>query len=254
MTHTTGTPAWIDLMTTDRQGAMAFYGAVFGWQYEQQRDATQTYAIARHDGRDAAGIADRSEAEIAQGIPPAWNLFFATEDIDATVTRAAELGARVLNGPFDAMDAGRMAVLTDPTGALFCLWQATGHDGLGVMHVPGALTWVECLTTDPATAIRFYEQLFAWKTETSDDLGTEYTLCHTDGTPTAGIMAMPSELVNVASNWMVYFETHSTDATIKLVQQHGGTLLNGPMEYGTGEFAVIADPQGAVFGIIEPLA
>jgi len=254
MMHTTGTPAWIDLMTTDRRSAMAFYNAVFGWTYEEQIvDNAVAYVVARHDQRDTAGIATRTPEEIAQGVPPAWNLFFATDDIQTTCTRVQELGGQVLNPPFEAMAAGRMAVIADPTGAISCLWQAKQHAGLATMHVPGTLTWCECLTRDPAAAATFYERLFGWKTEVTFDGTAGYTLCHVDGTPTAGIMAMPPGLEEVPANWMIYFAVKNCDQSITAAERQGGTLLNGPMEYGTGKFAVVGDPQGAVFGIIEPL-
>ena len=254
MTHPNGTPAWIDLMTTDPQGAADFYGAVFGWTFEEQIvDEQVAYIVAHHDGREAAGIAARTDEERARGVPPAWNIFFATDAISQTCDRATTLGATVHTPPFGLPDVGRMAVLTDPTGALFCLWQGNSHVGMATMHVPGTFTWCECLTREPRSAARFYEDLFGWKTETSRDLGTEYTVCHSDGTAIAGIMDMPDGLEGIPATWMTYLATQDCEATITRIQRAGGKLLNGPMEYGTGKFAVIQDPQGAVFGIIEPL-
>lgn len=254
MDHANGTPAWIDLITLDRPAAQMFYGAVFGWTFEDQIiDNAVVYVLARHNQREAAGIAARSPEEVALGIPSAWNLFFATDDIDKTCAHAASLGATVHTPPFGNPAVGKLAVLTDPTGALFCLWQGNAHLGMTTKHAPGTYTWCECLTRDPERTTRFYEDLFGWKTEVSHASSNEYFLCQRDGEAIAGIMTMPDGLEGVPANWMVYFAASDCVATIDRIEQHGGSLLNGPMEVGTGRFAVVTDPNEAVFGIIEPL-
>jgi predicted enzyme related to lactoylglutathione lyase len=252
MEHPTGTPAWIDLITTDRPAAQAFYGAVFGWTFEEQIvDNAVVYVIARHNQREVAGIATRTPEEIAHGIPPAWNLFFATDDIAKTCAHATSLGATLHTPPFGNPAVGKLAVLADPTGALFCLWQGNAHLGMTTMHTPDTFTWCECLTRDPKRAAAFYEDLFGWKTETSRNFDMEYTLCQRDGQAIAGIMAMPDGLEGVPANWMVYFATDNCEAMLTRITEHGGSRLAEPMEIGTGRFAVAADPDDAVFGIIE---
>lgn len=251
MDHAPGTPAWIDLVTTDRPAAQAFYRAVFGWSFENQiLDNEVVYVLARHNQREAAGMASRTPEEVALGVPSAWNLFFATEDIHKTCAHAASLGATVRTPPFGNPVVGKLAVLADPTGAPFSLWQANAHRGMETMHAPGTYDWCECLTRDPERAIAFYEDLFGWKTETSS---TGYTLCSRDGDTVAGIMAMPAELTGVPANWMTYFATSDCDDTVRRVERYGGDLLHSPMEIERSRFAVLADPEGAVFGVIEPL-
>ena len=254
MEHPNGTPAWIDLITTDRPAAQAFYGAVFDWTFEEQIvDNAVVYVIARHNQREVAGIAARTAQETAVGIPSAWNLFFATDDIAKTCAHAISLGATLHTAPFGNPAVGKLAVLADPTGALFCLWQGNAHLGMTTMDMANTFTWCECLTRDPHRATTFYEDLFGWKTEVSRESDLEYALCRRDGQTIAGIMEMPAGLEGVPANWMVYFATPNCEATLERIEEHGGSRLAEPMEVGTGRFAVAADPDEAVFGIIEPL-
>ena len=151
---------WVNLSTPDPAQARRFYGEVFGWHYEDR--TADGFWFARKHGANVAAIYPRDEQERAHGLPPHWNNYVNVSDADAAVARALELGGAVFDGPFDVSDAGRTAVLLDPTGAMFWVWQPRAHIGAGHVNDVGSLTWNELGTDDPERAITFYSALFGW--------------------------------------------------------------------------------------------
>src|SRR5437868_15338541 len=113
-------------------------------------------------GREVGAASALRDEERQHGVPPHWTSYIAVASADAAVKRAQELGGRVLAPPFDVMDAGRMAVLQDPTGAVFQVWQPNKHIGAKIMNEPGALCWTELTTSDTKAAEAFYTKLFGW--------------------------------------------------------------------------------------------
>ncbi len=244
-----GTPSWIDLSTSDRAAAKDFYNALFGWSYDDQ-DAGPgaTYTMAGKNGHPVAGMADLMKEQADQGIPPHWQTYVTVADADATAAAAPKAGGMVLAGPFDVVDAGRMAVLADPTNAVIAIWQPKNHIGAELVNEHGTLTWNELISPDVPKAARFYKALFGWDAETSEGPMT-YTEFKLDGQSIAGAMAPPME--GIPPNWGVYFAVDDADATIAEATKRGATLLNGPMDIPVGRFAVLMDPQGAVFSVIK---
>ena len=119
-----GTFCWVDLQTTDREGAKAFYGALFGWEAEDMPAGDAgTYTMLRLDGDEVCGLYEMETARSEQGTPPHWFSYVSVEDADATASRASELGGTVFGEAFDVGDAGRMAFVQDPTGAMLGVWQ-----------------------------------------------------------------------------------------------------------------------------------
>src|SRR5919106_4695387 len=159
-----GTFSWADLATTDSEGAKAFYGGVFGWELEEMPvPEGPPYVMARIDGKSVAALYERG-ADVPG--PPAWLSYVTVDDADATAARAGELGATTISEPFDVVDAGRMAVLQDPTGAMFAVWQARTSIGAELVNDPGAMKMNQHNTGGPAAAQAFYEGLFGWGFET----------------------------------------------------------------------------------------
>src|SRR5262249_3485989 len=168
--HPPGAFCWIELATTDQNAAKNFYGKLFGWTVNDfPMGPNDFYSMFQLEGRDTAAAYTIRPEQRSQGVPPHWMIYVAVEDADAATRRAAELGGKVLAAAFDVYTVGRMAVLEDPTGAVFSVWQAKQHKGTGIADVDGTLCWAELSTTDQERASRFYADLFGWKITKGDE-------------------------------------------------------------------------------------
>lgn len=250
---TPGTFSWAELATTDQRAAEKFYGALFGWEVNAQpMGPTETYTLFKLRGKDSAAAYTMRDEERKQGMPPHWNMYVGVQNADETAQKASALGGKVVAPPFDVMDAGRMAVLQDPTGAYICIWQGKRSTGLQVKREPGALCWTELTTGDTKTAEKFYTQLFGWTPKRSNMPGMEYTEFHVGSAAEGGMMPTPKEMPNVPPNWLPYFEVRDPDATATKAASLGGRPIVPPTDIPqVGRFSVIQDPQGAVFAIFK---
>ena len=240
--YTPGTFSYAELITPDPESAKAFYGDLFGWKGDDQPlPGGGTYTLLRLDGDTVAGMHKPGQEQ-----PPAWLVYVTVPDADVTASRASELGGSVLAGPFDVMEAGRMAVLADPTGAVFGSWQARGSIGAERVNDPGCLAWCDLATPDPGAAQPFYEGLLGWSFEgVGTGGGPPYTLiASAAGVNQAGMR--PTREGEPAS-WLPYFTVDSADSVVSRV----GDPLFGPMDVPNGRFAVFRDPAGAVFAVVE---
>lgn len=248
-----GTPSFVDLMTTDVAAAKDFYGGIFGWTYETNATDQEgvDYTMAVRSGKTAAGMAAQPAEQAEMGIPPMWNSYVTVDDVDATAAKVEGAGGSVMAPPFDVMDAGRMAVVTDPTGAVICMWQAKENIGSEIVNEHGALTWNELVSPDVGTAASFYGELFGWGTETMQmgEAG-DYTVFTVDGEQVAGGMAPPMD--GMPPHWGVYFNVDDCDGTVAKATDAGATVMMEPTDAPPGRMAAMADPQGAVFAIIQP--
>jgi hypothetical protein len=246
-----GTPNWVDLGVDDLDAAAAFYGELFGWACTEAGPAEETGGYRMFLLRDVpvAGLGPKQNSG-----PPYWTTYVSVADADATVALAREAGAMVILEPMDVLDAGRMAVFADPTGAVLSIWQPGVHPGAALVTEPNTLCWNELSTRDTAAAAAFYERVFGWGTHTSDGpmaytewmLGDEYV---------GGMMQMPPMVpADVPAYWLVYFAVEDTEASVATVERLGGTLVTGPMDTPAGRFAVLTDPQGAMFAVITLVA
>lgn len=251
-TITPGTFSWAELATTDQRAAEKFYGALFDWDVTSQPiGPTETYTMFKLRGRDSAAAYTMREDERKSGLPPHWNLYIGVQSADETAKKAAEAGGKVVAPPFDVMDAGRMAVLQDPTGAYFCIWEAKRSAGLQVKREPGALCWTELMTNDLGRAEKFYGEVFGWTPKHSTIPGMQYTEFHVSGVAEGGMMPTPADMP-MPPNWTPYFEVRDPDATAAKAASLGGKLIVPPTDIpNVGRFSVIQDPQGAVFSIFK---
>jgi uncharacterized protein len=249
--HEPGTFCWVELSTTDLAAAIPFYSSVFGWKHDTSPvegwGDYATFAVA--DGRGAAGGYEQQEQERSMGVPPHWNLYLYTDDVDKTVAKATELGAQAIVPGVDT-PLGRMGVLADPTGAMFCLWQSDQMPGWKVQGEHGSFSWPELGTHDKETAQTFYNDLFGWTFETTGEEMGFYTLISKDGKQIGGMMNPMSD--DTPSAWMPYFEVSDPEDAAEAAREGGGQVVVEPMPIpDVGTFAVILDPQGAVFSVIE---
>jgi predicted enzyme related to lactoylglutathione lyase len=165
-----------------------------------------------------------------------------------------ELGGALLMEPLDVFTSGRMALIQDPTGAPVALWEGRDHPGFGLVGQPGTPCWLELMTSDPDRARAFYSRLLPWEPEEMQVTGAHYTVFHRAGEPTAGMMRTPEEAGGAPSHWLVYFYAADSDATAARTRELGGQVLVPPTDIpGIGRFAVLQDPQGAMFCLLTPL-
>ena len=215
----------------------------------------QVYSIAQLVGSDAGAIFTQVAQESEAGVPPHWKVYLAIDDIDATASQVSNLGGTVIVDEFDEDESGRMMLAQDPTGAMIQFWQAKANIGCEVRDEHGALTWVELLTSDQEGAGKFYTELLGIGLDIETmptPEGNPYHMLMTEMGPVAGIMPLPDHLVEmgVPPHWEVYFRVDDANAIVEKVKSLGATVLFGPEVLPmVGTFAVIQDPQGAVFGV-----
>jgi predicted enzyme related to lactoylglutathione lyase len=255
-----GTFCWTDLTTTDAAAAKAFYTGLFDWEAEDSPvGGGETYTTLRIGGKSIGGLFARD------GVPhPAWTSYVSVEDADAMTARAKELGASAMMEPFDVMEVGRMALLQDPTGAVFAVWQPNESIGAELVNDPGAMSLNQLNTTDVSAAQKFYGELFGWRAEQVSSGEQEYWGLYNGDNLNGGMMPMPEQQAQagVPSHWLVYFTTTDLDASVAKISELGGQILLPPMEIPGvpseesaevegGRIAIAQDPQGAVFGLFE---
>jgi predicted enzyme related to lactoylglutathione lyase len=248
--YASGTPSWVDLATSDQAAAKEFYGALLGWSYNDQPidEANGVfYSMAQINGLDVAAIAPLGE-QAAAGIPPHWNSYVSVDDLEATTAKVAPAGGTVIAPPFDVMEAGRMAVIADPTGAIFNLWKAKENIGAKLVNEPGTFCWSELITPDIPKAAAFYADVLGWGSQTQGEEHV-YTEFKVGGESIAGGMNPP--MPGMPTVWGIYFAVDDTDATVAKATSLGGSVMSPPMDIEPGRFAVLADPQGAVFMVIK---
>lgn len=245
-----GTFSWADVTTTDQAGAKEFYSGLFGWEADDAPVGDGVYySMMRSGGRSMAAISPQPEQQREAGVPPMWNSYVTVDSADDAAARAASLGATVHAGPFDVMQAGRMAVIQDPQGAFFMVWEPRENIGAEFVNGPGALSWNELSTTDVDGAASFYGNLFGWTTNPYE------------GTPQRYLVVMNGERANggitetgnspAPPNWLVYFGVDEISAGLDRVRELGGNVMAGPMDIGIAKIGIVQDPQGAMFAIYD---
>ena len=245
-----GTPNWVDLQTSDQAAAKAFYAGLFGWTYDDQpMPDGPVYSMAMLGEHSVAAIAPQSPEMAAAGAPPMWNTYIAVDSVDDAVGKVEAAGGKVAMAPFDIMDAGRMAFVLDPAGAPVALWQASQHIGATLVNEPGTVIWNELVTADPGE-VKFYADVLGM-TATSMDMGggMPYTVFEAAGQQVGG--TTPPQVEGTPSHWHVYFAVADADATAAKAAELGGTVLVPPFDIPVGRIAVLGDPQGAVFSVMQ---
>jgi uncharacterized protein len=264
-----GVPCWVDTSQPDPDAAVAFYGGLFGWEFEKAMppDAPGSYFIGRLHGGDVAAVGSLPDGEPASAV---WKTYVWVDSADETATRVREAGGRVLTEPFEVMDAGRMAVFTDPEGAAFCAWQARQHRGARIVNEPGSLNFNGLSTRDAQGAKAFYGAVFGWETlglgggaemwrlpgygeflEQSDP-GLRKRVAESGGPAgfedvVASLNPIGDDEADLPAHWGVTFAVEDADATAERATELGGRVLAPPFDAPWVRMTVIADPQGATF-------
>lgn len=254
-TYKQGEFCWAELSTTNSADAKRFYSELLGWTFHDTPIGPDAvYTVCNVRGK-SVGALFQPTPEMAAGRPPVWAAYLTVDDVDATCARAIRNGGTVMQEPFDVMDAGRMAVLVDPTGAVFWIWKSNQHPGAELMRQPGALCWVELYTTDAAKAGRFYAETIGWTLEPIDmgPMGV-YTLLSNPGDKEnkGGMMQIGPHMKGIPSHWLAYFAVESCDKSTELAQKLGAKLQVPPTDIpNIGRFSIVQDPQGAAFSLYE---
>jgi hypothetical protein len=243
----------MELGTTDQGAAKKFYADLFGWTvFDAPMGPGEFYSMFKLDGKDvAAGYTLRPDQR-QMGVPPHWMLYIATNSVDDSARRVTELGGTVLAGPFDVMDVGRMAVVKDPTGAVFCLWQAKAHSGVGAYGVDNAFCWADLMTRDSKRAIDFYAQLLEWKWEKGEHDSSGYLHIKNGDDYIGGMPPAEHMPPNAPAHWQLYVQVADCDKTVEQAKTGGAKVCFGPVSMeNVGRFAVLSDPQGAAFSVFQ---
>lgn len=241
---------WVDVTTTDPEGAKSFYTRLFGWEADDvSTDEGYIYTMFRLDGKSVAGLGRMSPDMQAQGVPSFWSSYVKHNDVDSVAAKVTAAGGTLLVPPMDVMEEGRMMMAQDPTGAVFGVWQPRKHIGAQLVNMPNTLSWNELQTRHTEAASAFYQSVFGW-TGKADENG--YVVLAQDGRRQAGILPMDESWGDIPSNWAVYFMVEDIEATVEKARELGAHVHVPPTPAGEiGRFAVLQDPQGAVFTIIQ---
>jgi predicted enzyme related to lactoylglutathione lyase len=244
--HEPGTFCWIELATTDANAARRFYADLFDWTVNEiPMGENGFYYIAQKNGKDAAALYEMQQEMRAAGIPPNWMTYVCVTNADDVAEQAKSLGGTLMNGPFDVFDLGRMAVIKDPQGAVFAIWEPKKQQGVGIRDEDDTLCWNELHAKDVAAAKAFYTGL-GWGIKESP----EYSEWQVNGKSIGGMIQ--THTPDLPSYWMPYFSVADCDAKVAKAQAAGAAVYVPAQDVPTvGRFAVLADPQGAAFAVIK---
>jgi predicted enzyme related to lactoylglutathione lyase len=242
-----GTPSWVDLGTPDPAEAARFYGGLLGWTIEEGAADAGGYRMCLLDGKPVAGLGPQMNPDM----PPWWTTYVTVANADETAAAIREAGGSLFVEPMDVLDAGRMAVAGDSTGAVFSIWEPRAHISAAIVNDPNSFCWNELTTRRPVESIAFYDAVFGWEAHTSEG-PMEYTEFQVGGRSIAGMTVMegdswPAELPN---HWMVYFAVADADASVAKATELGGSVSVPPTDIPLGRFAMLHDPQGTAFSIL----
>ncbi len=251
--HPEGSFCWIELSTTDQEKAKSFYTKLFEWSVNEfPVSEGEVYSMVQLQGSDVGAICRLRKGQLERGVPPNWLSYVSVANADETAARVTKLGGQVLAEPFDVFDAGRMAVMQDPGGAVLSLWQPRKHIGVQVTGEFGTCCWQELLTNDVQAARTFYTSLFGWTTKADD---TEYTEFVLGKNSFAGMMKIRPEWGPMPPHWGIYFLVEKCDAAVEKAKGLGARICVPPMDIEkVGRFSTLQDPQGAAFSVIHLFA
>jgi predicted enzyme related to lactoylglutathione lyase len=248
-TYDNGVPSWVDLGSPDVEKAAVFYSGLFGWKVQEGVAEAGGYRICEIGGRPVAGLGPQMNPG-----PPAWMTYVNVDDATDAAEKVTAAGGQVFMAPMEVLDVGRMAVFADTGGAVLGLWQPGTHKGAGLVNEPNTYCWSELNAIDLDGAKTFYNAVFGWGSATQEAGGVPggYTEWKLGDARIAGMLRKPESIpAEVPPFWLVYFAVADADASTKAVAELGGTAMMPPTDVEPGRLAVVADPSGATFGVIQ---
>jgi uncharacterized protein len=256
-----GTPCWVDVLAADPQAELRFYADLFGWSFIGPGPMANTggkYFVAQVRGRDVAGVSSLPPGQ--PDSPGFWNTYFSVAGVNESCALAQRAGGTILLAPFDALPAGRMAVVRDPSGAAFSLWEPKERAGAELLNEPSAWAMSVLITPDVEKTKGFYRTLFGWEWGTFEAGAIKATLCrlpgYVGGEPeqpvprdVVAVMIERDAGAETPPHWSVDFWIDDVDAGAARAAQRGATLLVPPHDAPGFRRCVLADPAGAAFTI-----
>jgi uncharacterized protein len=241
-----GTPCWIDYAADNIEEAERFYHAVLGWDFTEGQPEFGGYVTCLTKGLGAGGLMPKMDP--AQ--PSAWMTYFATSDSAATIDSINAAGGTVIAGPHAVGTLGTMVIALDSQGVAFGSWQAADHTGVQIYNEPGALVWNEAAMPDPKAAQAFYSKVFGFTFDAVDGV-EDYATFTTGGGPLGGL---GGHSPGSPQGWRVCFSVASADDAAAAVESGGGKIHTPPQDTPYGRFAVVEDPWGAAFELMQEIA
>lgn len=252
--YANGIFCWPELVADNLDAAKSFYSNLFNWEMQENpMGEDMVYVMAHRGGKYISAMYSMMDDLREQNIPTHWLSYVAVDDIDARAAKAAELGAIVHYGPADVPGAGRMAVIQEPGGAAFALWQGNKHIGAELVNEYGTVCWNELWTADAEKSGDFYNKLFGWTSQSQDmGDGNIYHIFSLGDKMVGGMAQLTEEMKGMPPNWGIYFSVDNCDASAEQAKSAGATIHVPPTDIpGTGRFSLLQDPQGAMFSIIK---
>jgi predicted enzyme related to lactoylglutathione lyase len=250
--HHVGKIIFVELVTPDLAAAKQFYSGLFGWTFQDIQAAGTEYAEASLDGRPVAGLIHRP-VPAGEHRQPAWLSFIAVRDVEATKTVALQHGAKVLLEPRSVPNRGREAVFADPQGAVFAVLASTSGDPSDVLAAPGEWIWSSLITKDPDADAAFYQTLFDYEVyDSPPEEGEQHLTFASDNYVRASANALPASNANIHPHWINYVRVDdAVKMAAKVVSLGGRVLVEPRVDRHGGKIAIVADPSGAPFGLLE---
>ncbi len=245
-----GTPAWADLNVPDRSVAKSFYSELFGWEFTpDDTEETGFYSLAMVNGQPAAGL---GQAPPEAGVPTVWTTYLGTGDAAATVDKAKAAGGEILMPATPVGDYGVFAIVQDPAGAVFGLWESKEHTGANVVNEPNSMIWNQAMSRDPEKALAFYSEVFGLTSTDMSSEGMHYYSLEVDGNTVGGLGGIPDEVpAEVPAHWEAFFAVEDTDAAVAKVQELGGSVRSPAEDTPFGRMAQLTGSSGEPFSIID---
>jgi uncharacterized protein len=250
--HHVGKVIFVELVTPDLAAAKRFYAGLFGWTFRDMQAGTREYAEASLDGRPVAGLVHRELPE-GQHRRPAWLTYISARDVDVATKAGLDRGAKVLFEPHTISDRGREAVLADPQGAVFAVLASSSGDPPDVLAAPGEWIWSSLITSDPKTDADFYQALFGYEVFTLPaDPGVQHLMLASENYARASANTLPATNPDVHPHWLNYVRVEdAVKVAAKVVALGGRVLVEPRVDRHGGMVAIVADPSGAPFGLLE---
>jgi predicted enzyme related to lactoylglutathione lyase len=238
-----GTPCWVDYGAADMEAAKSFYSALFGWEYTEGSEEFGGYLNALKNGQAAAGFGPRMD----ESQPVWWTTYFATDNSEETAQKIRDAGGMVVMEPMAIDPFGRMTIALDPQGNGFGLWESKEHTGARIFNEPGSYAWNELTTEDAEAAKQFYTAVFGYSYDEVPDSGG-YTTFSLGENPLGGLAALEP---GTPKGWLTCFAVASADETVAAAEGAGAKVVMAPMTTPWGRFAVLEDPWGAPFEVMD---
>jgi uncharacterized protein len=244
---------WWELGTADAMAAKEFYGDLFGWNFiDSPMPPDGIYTVLQLGDKNIAGLYKLNKTQLEQNVPPHWLSYLCVRDVTDATQKAKDLGSTILMQPFDVAEMGKMSVIQDPEGAVVALWQTVKGSGPTLMNVTGSVCWNELYVRDMNRGRDFYTRLLGWTVQDIVVNDHPYLIFKKGEKQVASMMQITPEMAGAPPHWMIYFAVADCEKTIQLATSRGAVVLFEPTQVpDVGKFAVLQDPQGAVFSVMQ---